>query len=99
MRRAVPAALLAQPGISMRRTVTLKVLSSRTIAVLSVLLGFACVVAVLLHGPAFILGALSLGSATTAGTIHKESKLAPAVFLVDVMLAGGATALFFTVMA
>ena len=81
----------------MRRTATLKVISSRTLTVLSVVLGLACVIAVLLHGPALLLGALSLGSATTAGTIHKGSKLAPAVFLVDLVIVGSATVLYFTV--
>ncbi|WP_439692982.1 hypothetical protein ACRQ4B_01720 [Curtobacterium sp. SP.BCo] len=81
----------------MHLTTTLKLIASRTLAVLSVVLGLACVIAVLLHGPALLLGALSLGSATTAGTIHTGSKLAPAVFLVDLAVVGSATVLYFTV--
>jgi len=79
----------------MHRSARLRVTSARSLATLSVVLGCASVIAVLVHGPALLFGAMSLGSATTAGTIHEKSRLAPATFLVDLVLVVVAAVLFF----
>jgi hypothetical protein len=80
------------------RATTLQVLA-RGLALLSLLLGAGSILAVLFHGPALLFGALALGLATTAGTVHKRSRLAPAVFLVDLACVLTATILHFTVAA
>lgn len=93
--RRAALALLTSSDSNMRRSAPFHVLSSRALAVLSLVLGCCSVVAVLVHGPALLFGAMSLGSATTAGTIHKQSRLAPAMFLVDLVLVVVAAILFF----
>lgn len=56
---------------------------SRALCLASFALAALTVVFAATLGPCILTGALSIGLAASGGTVHKQSTLAPAVFLID----------------
>jgi len=59
---------------------------ARALSCASVALAAVTILAVSADGRPILTGALALALVTTAGTLHRSSRLAPALFLVDVLL-------------